>query len=104
LIANSWHTECLAASAEENRVSDFLGEDEILRIRRAEMTEAVLNYLDEHPHAMDSLEGIAEWWIMRHKVRVEVDLLSYVLEQLTEQGLLQKVGSGENARYRLGES
>jgi hypothetical protein len=67
----------------------------------ADLEEAVMQYLAEHPKATDSFEGIAEWWIMRRQVRVEVETLEKVLGGLTERGLLEKIGSGEYARYRL---
>ncbi len=66
-----------------------------------ELTSAVLGYLAEHPRAMDTLEGIAEWWIARQQIRVEVATLASVLRRLTERGLLEVTGSGEYARYSL---
>jgi hypothetical protein len=67
----------------------------------AELAEAILEYLSEYPHAMDTLEGIAEWWVMREQVRVEVDALVRVLQQLTKDGLLEEIGPDDNPRYRL---
>jgi len=69
--------------------------------RENQLAEAVMNYLNEHPHAMDTLEGIAEWWIMRQKVRVDVETLTRALERMTHRGLLEKIVSGDRARYRL---
>ena len=66
-----------------------------------ELTSAVLQYLAEHPRAMDTLEGIAEWWIARQQIRVEVATLARVLRRLTERGLLEVTGSGDYARYSL---
>lgn len=62
---------------------------------------AILDYLAEHPQAMDTLEGIAEWWLARQRVRIEVRAVASALQQLTEQGLLEEVGSGESRCYRL---
>jgi DNA-binding Lrp family transcriptional regulator len=50
---------------------------------------------------MDTLEGIAEWWIMRQRIRVDVDRLLRALEHLTERGILERIGAIENPRYRL---
>jgi hypothetical protein len=61
----------------------------------------VLSYLAEHPEAMDSIEGIAEWWITRQQIRVDVERLSHVLEGLTESGVLEIVGLGAQRLYRL---
>jgi hypothetical protein len=60
-----------------------------------------MNYLGEHPQATDTLEGIAEWWVMRQKIRADLEALTKVLRNLTDQGLLERIGSGESARYRL---
>ena len=71
------------------------------RKREQEMAETILSYLNEHAEASDTLEGIAEWWIRRERIRVEVDSLRKVLGQLTQNGLLERIGAGENAVYRL---
>ena len=66
-----------------------------------EMAESILGYLSEHPQAMDTAEGIAQWWIMRQQVRVNVTTLTQVLHQLAEKGLVEEIGEGEQRRYRL---
>jgi len=60
-----------------------------------------MKYLAEHPKAMDTLEGIADWWVMRQQVRVDLDSLGRVLRLLTAQGLIDVDGEGDQARYRL---
>jgi hypothetical protein len=67
----------------------------------AELSKAVVDYLSEHPEAMETLEGIAEWWLARQRVRVEVARVARTVADLTDKGVLERVGSGENARYRL---
>lgn len=69
--------------------------------QEAELSQAVMRYLREHPHAMDTLEGIAQWWLPREKVRVEVSKLAQAIDRLVGDGTLQRIGSGESARYRL---
>lgn len=71
------------------------------RRHEKEMTEAILEYLKEHPRASDTLEGIAEWWIMRQQVRVEIKTLQKVLRQLMKSDLLEKIGAGKEAIYHL---
>ncbi len=66
-----------------------------------EVAEAVLAYLAEHPQAMDSAEGIAQWWIMRQQVRESATTVTRVLRRLAEKGLLEELGEGEHRRYRL---
>jgi len=66
-----------------------------------EMAQAILAYLAEHPQAMDSVEGIAQWWIMRQQIRVNVKTLARVLRGLAERGLLEELGDEGQRRYRL---
>lgn len=71
------------------------------RRREEELADIVLGYLAEHPDASDTLEGIAEWWIMRQQTRVEVTKLAKVLRRLAESNLLEKIEEGGTLRYRL---
>ncbi len=66
-----------------------------------EVAESILAYLAEHPQAMDTVDGIAQWWIMRQQVRVNVTTLTRVLQGLADKGLLEQLGDGEQRRYRL---
>lgn len=65
-----------------------------------DLARAILDYLDENPTAMDSLEGIAEWWINRARVRQDVLAVARVLEALTTRGIIEEVGTGAERRYR----
>lgn len=60
-----------------------------------------MGYLAEHPQAMDNVQGIAEWWMMRQQVRVDVKTLVRVLQQLVDQGLIEKVDSPNGPLYHL---
>jgi hypothetical protein len=66
-----------------------------------ELAGAVLDYLEEHPHAMDTFEGIAQWWLAGRKVHVDEASLAHVLDRLAREGVLERIGTGESARYRL---
>ncbi len=68
---------------------------------REELTTFLLGYLAEHRRAGDTLEGIAEWWLQRHQVRVVVECLQQVVARLCEQGVMEVVGTGPACRYRL---
>jgi hypothetical protein len=66
-----------------------------------EIEAAVLEYLREHPAAMDSREAITEWWIMRRIVRVQVEAVARVLDRLTATGLLESIVVNGEPHYRL---
>jgi len=72
--------------------------------REGELAKAIMAYLAEHPEAMDTLEGIAEWWVLRQQGRVELDSLNRALLRLKAEGLLEAEGKGQLARYRLKKS
>jgi hypothetical protein len=73
----------------------------VLTLGEEEVAEAILQYLAERPEAMDTLDGIAEWWVRRQRLRVEIQRVARVLGRLTEDGLLECLGSGPDRRYRL---
>lgn len=58
------------------------------RTEDAQVRSLVLGYLDQHPTAMDTLDGIADWWIHRQLIDLEVRLLSRVLANLVQDGVL----------------
>ena len=56
--------------------------------------EAIVIYLNEHPHAVDTARGIAEWWIHRGPGVTEEALL-----KLAAHGLLQPYVNGPGRIY-----
>ncbi len=62
---------------------------------------SIIGYLEDNPDAMDSLAGIAEFWVMHQRVRTEVMDLAGVLERLVTRGVLEQIGEGPSALYRL---
>jgi Fe2+ or Zn2+ uptake regulation protein len=65
------------------------------------MRAALLGYLSEHPRAMDSLEGVVDWWLPRHAIRISVERVARTLEALAREGLLERIQDGKRVRYRL---
>jgi DNA-binding Lrp family transcriptional regulator len=63
--------------------------------------DELLAYLREHPNAMDTLKGIAEWWLPRHRVRVEVERVAEALRRLEASGLIERIGAEDCPLYRL---
>jgi hypothetical protein len=41
--------------------------------REAELATAVMHYLRDHPQAMDSAQGIAEWWVKPQRAGLDMD-------------------------------
>ena len=66
-----------------------------------ELAGLVLGYLRDHPDAADTLQGVAEWWIPRQQIRVDVMNLQRALGHLVARGLVEEVGSAGPVTYRL---
>ncbi len=62
---------------------------------------AILSYLAEHPQAMDSAEGIAQWWTTRQSGRGSASTIARVLDGLVQRGLIEELGDCEHHRYGL---
>ncbi len=69
--------------------------------RDSALCDELLSYLREHPRSMDSLEGIAGWWLPRHHIRTGVEAVARCLAKLTEGGFLEEVSDGDRRLYRM---
>jgi hypothetical protein len=60
-------------------------------------------YLAVHPRALDSLEGIATWWVLRQRIRTEVRLVREALTRLVAAGVVsaEQLGNNREPVYRL---
>lgn len=70
----------------------------------AEMVVTIKRYLKKHPQAADTLEGIVNWWLLRQRYEIAVEVVNKALEVLVEQGTLAKTSPrGSKPIYRLKE-
>ncbi len=51
-----------------------------------QLDEQILYYMELHPHAADTAEGIATWWL-KHDNRVKLSRVKGALENLVERGM-----------------
>ncbi|MGQ0537706.1 MAG: hypothetical protein ACT4R6_02060 [Gemmatimonadaceae bacterium] len=77
---------------------------DVARDPRPILRDLILGYLREHPLAMDSLQGIADWWIPRYQVRVDVERVAEALAELQQMGLVERAGDAQRPLYRLPRS
>ena len=66
----------------ENRSGDAAG------ARNDEVERSVLAYLDGHPQAADTLQGIVKWWLPRQRYESERQRIEQALGALVTQGKL----------------
>ena len=61
-------------------------EDEIVII-----AEEIRGYLEKHPNSIDTLDGVANWWLLRQRYESAVEKVKIALEYLINIGVLEKV-------------
>ena len=54
------------------------------------LAEQIMRYLESHPDAADSPEGIAMWWIPHQRQKESVEKVTKVLKVLVDKGGVQK--------------
>jgi hypothetical protein len=55
-----------------------------------EISLAILRHLASNPEGMDTLEGIARFWIGRHRVNIAVEEVAGAVDLLLERGYVKK--------------
>ena len=61
----------------------------------------ILRYLKRYPGAMDSIEGIAEWWIMEARLIQTMEDITGVMSELVSRGVVEEIRTASNTLYRL---
>ena len=59
--------------------------------RDDDVDRAVLAYLEAHPSAADTLEGITAWWLEQRRIRYGVEIVSSALERLITSGAVEQL-------------
>jgi hypothetical protein len=54
------------------------------------LTRAIVRYVNAHPNASDTLEGVARWWVASDAEHAPIDSLQHALDVLTEQHVLTR--------------
>lgn len=54
------------------------------------LADQIIRYLDKHPDAADSIEGIVNWWLPKQRYIESVDQVYKALYFLIEKGEVSK--------------
>lgn len=57
--------------------------------RIAAIADALRRYLESHPNASDSLEGVMRWWLASERVEASQAMVRGALEQLAEEQVVR---------------
>jgi len=66
---------------------------------RGGLTREILAYLCRHPDAGDTVEGIAEWWLMDNYIRQTLDRVRGSLDELVARGWVVREAGGAAGDY-----
>jgi len=70
--------------------------------RKSKIQIQILNYLLDHPSAEDTLEGIAQWWLLEQRIRTALSEVRVALNGLVaEKLLLASQRTDRQTHYRL---
>lgn len=65
----------------------------------ASLKQEVLGYLNEHPQAQDTLDGVLQWWLVRNRVTAGLNWLYTALEELEAEGWVCKVTGPDGQQW-----
>lgn len=67
----------------------------------ADAADAIRRYLSKRPHAIETVEGVARWWLLRQRHEDTQALAQSALDQLERQGYVERLNNtGAAALYR----
>lgn len=55
-----------------------------------EIAEEIMHYLEAHPSACDTSDGIADWWIRRQRYLLGLEKVQDALNYLEQKGLVKR--------------
>lgn len=61
-----------------------------------------MQYLEARRDARDTLEGIAEWWLLEQRIRQVIVEVKEAMAELLEQGLVcERIGHDGRVHYQI---
>ncbi len=55
---------------------------------KKEIARNILAYLADHPDAHDTLDGIAQWWLLERKIKCQTALVKGAIDELVQEKLI----------------
>jgi DNA-binding MarR family transcriptional regulator len=73
--------------------------------QQREVCHYILAYLSDTPDAGDTLEGIAEWWLLTQRIKFEMRTVSAAVASLVAEGLIvERKGRDSRSIYKIKQS
>ena len=81
------------ADAKNTRLIGALDSTKRCQMKRDQLTKLstdIIGYLDSHPEAADSIEGIAKWWLPRDS-QASKETIACAIKHLVDEGVLEEI-------------
>lgn len=73
-----------------------------MNIEMSQTEYQILAYLIEHPEAVDTLDGILQWWMLERAIRFQKTQIAKAIEVLVDKGLvIERRGLDLQSYYRI---
>lgn len=70
-----------------------------------DVAREILAYMVQHPDATDTLEGIADWWLLERRIQEGVAEVRTALDELSKRGLVvRRRGRDVSVLYQVNRS
>ena len=68
--------------------------------RAQAVASAIKRYLEDHPHAADTIEGVAQWWLRSTHRDIPVAVVQQALDYLVSKGIIAEIETWGRKVYR----
>jgi hypothetical protein len=77
-------------------------EDGLRLLAKFEVAREILIYLEEHPDAQDTFDGIVDWWLLERRISYQILVVREAVQDLVRSGLVLEVKMESGVpRYRI---
>jgi predicted sugar kinase len=63
------------------------------------VAESITRYLESRPQAVDSIEGIVHWWLLRQRIEDSTEVVQAAIDSLVAEGVVKAIESNGKTLY-----
>ncbi|MCP4463715.1 MAG: hypothetical protein GY819_13045 [Planctomycetaceae bacterium] len=63
------------------------------------VAEQIARYLESRPNAVDNIEGIVHWWLLKQKIEETTEVVQAAVDTLVNEGVVEKIERNGKAFY-----
>lgn len=68
---------------------------------QTDVVRLIKNYMRQHPHCEDTIDGITQWWVQQQKFADSMVAVETAMKILAAQGDVSSVKRDDKTYYRL---